>query len=278
MAFQREVECEITTSDNTSIKTTELFMTFDIKRTLLLTSNSAVINIYNAKEDTRNKIFKKGNTINFKAGHKDEKNLASIFSGIIYFSNPKKEGTEIISELTCIDIPLYQNGANFGYVSYSYKEKTQIKQIFSDLADELNLSLFGKDNLTETLNSNFTYVGSIGGLLRELRNIIKASDCEVYLDAGSMVIYKIGKQISKFGIVKMPSKNIIGNVRNIIDSSKQDKRKRIGFTCILNPKIKPNALVNMQSKDVKGTYITELAHYVGDNGSGIFCCDVEAAE
>lgn len=277
MALNRQVEMQVISNNSLMVNMSNLFIDFDIERTLILSSNKASFTIYNNKEDTISKILKNGNNIIFKAGHEDEKNINTIFYGVITFSSSYKQNTEIVTKVTAMDLAAVSGGLNYQFFAYSYKEKTPISQVFSDIAGVLNVSLFGIENLTESLNNGFSYCGNIGGLLREMRMIIKNYELEVYLDTGSMIIYKVGSQVSKFGVVRIPSNNIIGGVENVEDSSKQDTRKRIKFNCILNPKLKPNVLVNVLGQYTSGIYITEKVHFVGDNHGGEFRCGVEAA-
>lgn len=278
MALGRQIEMKVISNKTTIVDISNLFIEFDIERTLILSPNKANFTIYNAKEQTRNDVLKKDNLITFKAGHEDENNIASIFYGVICTSNSYKSGTEMITKVTAQDLAGTDNGLVYQYVAYSYKEKTKISQVFNDIADALNLSLYGIDNLTDTLNNGFTFSGSVGKLLYEMRQTIRQSGLEIYIDDNTMVIYKIGKQVSRFGIVRIPSNNIIGGIENVEDTTRQDNRKRIKFDCILNPKIKPNTLVNVQGEYTKGTFITEKAKFVGNNFGGDFKCTVEAAE
>ena len=81
-----------------------LDVTFEVVRTYETTANTAIINIYNAKEETRNKILTKGSNVVLKAGYEDEGNIGGIFFGTIIESLTKKQGGVITTTVNAQDI------------------------------------------------------------------------------------------------------------------------------------------------------------------------------
>jgi len=294
MAFNRQVEAKIISKGSaqtgdinyakafekglTLTNISQLFIDFEIERTLILSSNQANFTIYNAKPDTQQKILTPGNRIIFNAGHEDEGNIATIFFGIISTSSSYKNGTEFITKIQALDLAAVAGGLEYQFFNLSYKESTPLVQIFNDIAAQLNFSINGLANISNIiLNKAYVFTGNIGSLFRSLRLIIRSYECDMYYDTGSLYLYKVGNQISNFGFVKIPSNNIIGGVENVEDAGRQDTRKRIKFNCILNPKIRPNTLVDVYGEYTKGIYTVEKVKFVGDNhASSDFKCEVEA--
>lgn len=255
----------------------DLNVSFQIERSIELSSNTAQFTIYNAKLETRQKILSTGNNIIFAAGYDDEKNIATIFIGTITKSVSKKQGVDWITEIEAMDISANRSGLIYNTVNLSYIAKTPLFTVVNDVASLLSVPVFGLENLTQTLNNGFVYSGNVNNLIKRLNNILSTYQTKIYFDSSEMVIFKPGIPDSRFGIVKLTSNSgLIGDVADISDENEQDGKKRIGFQCLLNPKIKPNSVIIVVSNSVQGSFIVEKVSFIGDNFGGDFICEVEA--
>lgn len=278
MAFKRVVELDVGPG-GIGLRVSGLDMDFSIKRTIELSKNSAEFTIYNAKESTRNQILKIGNNVVFKAGHEDEKNIATCFLGTISASLTVKNGPDWVTTVTALDIGNNKKPLKTQTISISYVENTPFVQVLNDFSTLISTPLFGVENVTNTLSNGIVFAGTVGGFEKVIRDMLSASDNALYFDNGEMVIYKKGVQNSKFGVVQISQRSgLIGSVEDISDDSKQDSKKRIGFTSLLNPKYRPGGLVNVQSETVKGVYSVEVVGHNGNNYGGDFFTTIEAIE
>ncbi len=282
MAFKRKVE--MTVGENivdggTGLDISNLDIIFNITRTLTLSSNSASFDIYNAKQETRDDILKKGNVVIFKAGYEDEDNVGTIFIGSIIESKTRKDNTDFVTELECLDFASNKEGLKFETISLSYAAGTQTTTLIDDIVNILNIAIAGQDNVTSTLNNGFVFAGTRGKLLKRLKKILFAEDLGLYFDSSEMVIYKLGEADSTFGIVRVtPNSGLIGTIEDITDEDDEDDKKRVKFKSLLNAKIKPNTVINAEADINSGTYIVEKVTFVGDNIDGDFFAEVEAVE
>lgn len=276
MAYNRRVEVEIFNNNSFVTKIDNLDIDFNIERSITLANNTAEFVIYNAKLETRNKILKAGNNIIFKAGYEDEGNVATIFFGTIDKSVPIKSDTVWVTTVTASDIGGNKTPLEHRTVSLSYIAGSPLSQVISDLSSFLGIPVFGIANVTNTLNNGFAFVGTVGGLVKKIENILKQDDNALYFDSNELVIYKIGVQSSKFGVVRItPNSGLIGNVENVVENN-NDNKKRIRFTSLMNPKYKPNVLCQVIANDVNGLFICEKVQYIGNNYGGDFFTIVEA--
>lgn len=279
MAFNRIVEVEIGNNIGTNLRLSNLDIAFEIERSFDLSSNTANFTIYNAKEETRQKILKPKNNIIFKAGYEDEGNTGTIFTGIITESTSKKQDTEWMTEIQATDFSSNTSNLLKETAELSYSKRTPLSQIVNDVRGLLNVPLAGLDNITTVLNHNFVYSGDMRGLIKELEKVLLPINLGLYFDNSEMVIYVLGQQNSKFGTVRItPQSGLIGEIEEIKDDKKDDGKKRYSISTLLNPKIKPNVLVQVQSSKVNGLFIVEKVRFTGDNFGGDFTCGIEAVE
>jgi len=279
MAYHRKLQFDIG-AGGIGLRISDLQMSFNVERHVDLSSNSAQFIIYNAKEQTRKEILKNGNNIIFKAGYEDENTFfGTVFIGTVISSRSYKAGSDWITEIEGGDIGNNQQKLTYQIVSLSYVSRTPLSLIILDVVSILNVPVFGIENVTTILNNGFVYSGTIGGAIKKIKQILNTNDVNLYFDNGEMVIYRLGDQNSRFGIVRLTQKNgLVGTPQDITDEDKQDDKKRISFSSLLNAKIKPNTIININSNTINGTFIVEKANFIGDNFGGDFLCNGEAIE
>ena len=258
----------------------DLNISFEIERSIDESPNSGIFTIYNAKLETRQKILATGNNIVFSAGYEDEKNLSTIFFGTISKSTSRKEGIDWVTTIQAVDIANNKLGLNYNTVNLSFSAKTPLLSVVRDLSALLSIpvtGLRGLENITATLNNGFAYSGNITNLISSINSILSSYQTALYFDSSEMIVYRPGLPDSSFGIVRItPNSGLVGAVADISDENEQDGKKRIGFQCLLNPKIKPNAVLSIASLSTSGSFIVEKVRFYGDNFGGDFLCEVEA--
>jgi hypothetical protein len=279
MAFNRVIRLEITNKTKT-VKISDLNISFDIKRTTGNEANSAVFTIYNAKESTRNDLLTEESTLNFWAGYEDENNTALIFSGTITEAENRKENTEWITEIKATNFAGNQDVFKYTTISVSYKEKTPLVSVIKDLASSLECALSGVNNTSVILDNGFGYTGNVNGLIDMIRKYL-LPDCAIYFDNEELIIYKIEGE-SSFDVVRLTNKSGLISANYKVDNTtktlKNQVPKNIVLSCLLNPKLKPRAVIDIDGKTVKGLFIIEQIQFSGNNFGGDFLCNIEAVE
>lgn len=280
MALDRVIQLDVGLNNNLGLRISALNIGFEIERSIDISSNTANFQIYNAKEQTRNEILKKGNNILLKAGYTDEDNLGLIFSGIITSSNSRKEASEWITEIQATDIGNNTENILKETISLSYIASTNLIQVVGDLSTTIGVPISGIENANVILNNGFVYVGNVTGAIRKVQKTLLSNNKSLYFDLGEFVIYNIGIQNSKFGIVQITQNSgLVGEVEEINDDTgSTDEKKRISFTSLMNPKIKPNSVIILKTEKINGAFITEKCIFAGDNFGGDFFVNVECVE
>lgn len=275
MAWIRKVKLSVGAGGQ-GLDISNLDISFQINRSITSSFNDGIITVYNAKESTRNDILKKGNSVILKAGYNDE-GIGTIFSGVIIESVTNFNDTEWVTEIKAIDIGNNKNGLEFEVFQFSYKKDTPFITVLNDVSNSLNLNISGLSNVTETLKDGFSYGGNIKGLLNQIKGILKLNNKDLYFDNNEMVIFNIGNRSSKFEVVRITEKSgLIGNIGKTLDEN--TKKTTINFTTLLNYKIQPNGLMNINTQKVKGNYYVDKVVFTGDNMGGDFFSEVEASE
>jgi hypothetical protein len=284
MAFKREIELSVGPAGGTGLIVSGLNIEFDIERSRGTEDNKATFVVYNAKENTRNEILKKGNIVNFKAGHEDEGNAGIIFVGTITRSETIKDGPNWVTTIEAYDYRANDEAFIYGTISVSYKEATQLSTIVNDFANAINIPVNGTNILTSITNNGFVYAGTIGGMANKIRNNLKPLGLGLYFDQSEMFVYN-KNDATVFDVVRLTNQSGMIYAKEISDISEdqedkenEDDKKRVEVRGLLNPKLKPNSAVDVEGVNVKGTFIIEKIRFFGDNDAGDFDYILEASE
>jgi hypothetical protein len=277
MAFGRIVELDVGVNNNLGIRISGLHFNFEIERSVEQESNYGRFNIYNAKKETREKALIKDNNIVLRAGYRDENNLGMIFFGLIQQSTSKYDDTNYITEVYATDFGNNQTNIKKTIVNFNYNAGTTIASILQNIATIMSVPIIGLNNVSGILlNNGFVFYGTLIQLIRQIQKKLLAYNVGFYFDLGEMVIYNI-ETPSEFDIVNIsPQSGLIGEVEEIIDDE-DDGVKRISFTSLLNPKLKPNTVVRVKSNKITGGFIVKkIIHRGGIIGTEEFITEVEA--
>lgn len=256
--FNRFIEVKV---DNI-ILASELRYKFDIKRSLLPDPNTCDIEIYGLSENTRGRIKsaskieqnKIGSKLYLKAGYKEL--YEQIFSGELIVISHEKNDADWVSKLKCAD----------GFTAYNASEvETSFKKgvSFSSAIDAIygTMGLSGKNTktITDDLSKKFdaSYVIS-GKAKRYLDDLSKSVTSSWSIQDFKLLILKDGKAINETSAIR------ISNETGLVGSPKRTE-KGINFTSLLNPKLKPGYLVQLESNDFnKIKVVIQSVNYVGD--------------
>jgi len=274
MAFNKQVELIISDPSKTAnVDISLMHIDFDIKRSITFSENKANFTIYNLKQDTANKILKKGNFVTFRAGYEDE-GLGDIFIGNISTSSYFRRGADTITEINAIMNLGKAKRLDKVTFAGTYGKGILFSSVLKDLAKEANLSLVGIEKVTFTAPNGGTFVGIFRNVLLECSKILKPKGLGLFIDNNSLVIYEIGKQNSKFPTVRMEYKTGLLTANEIYEEVKGDK-KRVIFTSIIVPKMQINGLINFKSERINGLFRIEKLHFFGNNYAESFNIDGE---
>jgi len=264
----------------------DLDIDFDVQRSITLSENTAEFKIYNAKRSTREKVLKKGASIKFEAGYKDETS-ATLFMGNISGSNSVKNGVDWITTIKAVS----GRGPNINLqnidVSISYNAGTFITRPIQDVATLMGLVVHGIANASFPLANGWVYAGSVNGALRYLKDVLLSFGVNLYIDNNELVLHQIN-QTSIFNVVVLAYSGGLLNIENISISENQsiksksklkEIKKKLKFTSLLIPQLQVNGLVIFKTFYLNSTFAINKLKFFGNNyGENDFNCEGEVVE
>jgi hypothetical protein len=263
-------------SDGTGLLISDLDIDFDVERTVTVGQQSARFTVYNAKEETRREILRRGRNVIFRAGYEDE-GIGALFIGSITDAESRKSGGDWITEISASALRGQETALDRVTVSLSYAPKTRLSQPLNDLASALGLAIFGSENARFALPNGFAFAGSARKALDYCEALLRAEGASLYVDNSEIVVYRIGGTVSRFSSLILTYRSGLLSAEDITEAEESDKR-RIRFETILIPKLLPNSVMTVRSPRVEGNFIVEKVQFQGDNYGGDFRASGEASE
>jgi len=274
MAFNRTVELKAGTTSS-SVVISDLDIEFNITRSRKFSNNVAKFKIYNPKEDTISKVLKKGNSISFKAGYQDE-GMGLIYIGQIVQSISDKKPPDTVVSIECGSIQNADTALESVTLSLSYQKETYISRVLDEIGTALGLSVVGMKNVSSiSLPNGFTFAGTAKDAMRYCEGILNNNDTGLFIDNTTLSLFKNDKGNDLQAVKLTPQTGLMESPKltDNDDGSENVQKvltKRVLFKSILNYKIVPNGYVRIESSGVKGDFIVDKCHFVGNNFGGEF--------
>lgn len=234
---------------------------FDIDKNMVGSSNKSKIELYNLSQQSRQGI-KKGYVIQLLAGYNGL--ISQLFLGNVLPNGltSTRNGPDIVTSMECGD---GESAITFSRLDKTYPAGTTLVQILSDVAVAMSLItsynpvgvnagiVLGIPNLV--YNNGYVAHGPCNELLNVL---LKPQGLEWSVQNGNLNITPIGKYNGQSAIVVSSETGMIGT------PSSNDQFTQ--FTSLLNPRIIPGCLVQLQSENttLNGFYTVRRCHYEGD--------------
>lgn len=258
--FNRKVELRIADLANTKVFT-DLDIDFQIDKENTTTPNKAKFIIYNLSDDSRTFISKALNVI-FYAGY--EKANEVIFKGTITNKGISHE-TNGVDWITTIEVQEAKIGLNEIKCDKSFDGKVALSEVVDYLLSEMNL---GKGFL-ELPNQSYNNGIALSGFARDrLKEICGKYRLEFSVQDENAYILPKGSKIEAGAITINAESGLIGS------PTKTDKG--INFICLLNPALKVNHKVTIDSLIYKGSFKIVKVTHKGSNYGDEFYTTIEA--
>jgi hypothetical protein len=259
--FERTVSFQFGVAGQYGKRFTDLRVVFDIERTSTSEPNKCKMAIYNLTKDSRALAEKEKMQVILQAGYGGRNE--TIFQGDVGRAMSRREGADIITEFEAGDGEAAYNdstvnksfapGVNFqtalNFVSQSFGLPVKVQQGVQNetFANGLTLSGSSKDKLDELTSKQ--------GLIWSIQD-------------GAIQILKPGEGTGEEAVLLSSSTGLIG--------SPKKKDNGIEVTSLLNPKIKPDRPVLLQSNFVRGVLVPQRVKHRGDSFTGDWFTIIEA--
>lgn len=297
MAWDRQVQLVVgNPGDPTGVDIAGLDLSFKIIRTIAGSENSAEFTIYNASEDTRVKILREQASLTFRAGYADD-SIGVIFIGnIIQAASVQSGGDWITNIRAAAQLALWDDYV--ASLSLTYSPRTPISRVLQEICNALGIVINGLENAQDILLPNgYVFAGAPYNAIQYCQQVLHSNGAGLFWDNKELVVYK-KFTASRFTSVFLDYASGLLSVKDITepfsldtekDGTPKIRRKRVGFSSLLNWRIRPNGLITIDTaRDsdnlvttsqprVKGTYLVEKVEFTGDNFGGQFVTSGEAS-
>ena len=269
------------------VEITNLRIQFSIQKTADKNPNNSNIKIWNLKKSTRQEIEKPNTRCLLYAGYKEDAGPVLIFSGSVTYSFTKFEPPDIITQM---DLGDGVQEIRDTTISVGYGKGVKSKQIFSDVAKKMEVSLTMPNDVEDREWKNgVSYYGSARTLLDKTA---MASNLEWSIQNGVLQVIEKGMVTTRQGIEISSSSGMIGSP----DSQREDKAESKGekgkkdnkepkqqwygwqVKTLLLPMLNPGDRVLLKARAVEGVFrIEELTHN-GDSHEGDWQTDLKLVD
>lgn len=248
---------------------TELKIGFTVDKSVSGKPNTAEIKIYNLTAAHRQTLKKELGEITLECGHRDEGNLGIVFKGFIRDSLDERISKNILTTISCGD---GDKAFRKSYISKTYPKNTPIKDIIIDVQGKMEGVDLGEIKLPDEVTPSkraMSFSTTPQNVLNELSRTYKffwsIQNGKLEVIPGDGSLKNVTYITPQTGLLGTPS---------ITDSG-------IVVKCLLDPNIRPNRIVNIQSKTTdeigaSGEYRVSSVSYGGDNWDGDFYIQLEA--
>jgi len=250
----------------------DIKIAFDVGKSISSTQNYARIQIWNLTESHRNSMGKELDNITLEAGYMPPTgggNVGIIFKGQIRDVEHKREGPDIITEISCGEGDKAFRKAT---ISKSYKAGTEVKEVVEDIYKELEKEGVdrGEWKFPEDLPKFKRPYTVCGSCKREMDTLSRSKDFYWSVQNGALEIIPSDGFVGSV-ILVTPQTGLVGTP-TITDNG-------IKVIALLNPAIRPNRPVRVESDTLEmnaenGEYRVSECVYSGDNREGDFIVSI----
>ena len=246
----------------------DIKIAFEVGKTISSTQNYARIRIFNLTESHRNAMGKELDDITLEAGYMPPTggdNVGIIFKGQIRDVEHRREGADIITEISCGEGDKAFRKAT---ISKTYTAGTDVQEVVEDIYRELEKEGIdrGEWKFPEDIPKFKRPYSVCGSCKRELDTLARGKNFYASVQNGTLEIIPGDGYVGSL-ILLTPETGLIG-VPTITDNG-------VKVIALLNPAIRPNRPVRIESQTLEmnaenGEYRVSECVYSGDNREGDF--------
>lgn len=276
LQFLRKVSAEFTGGfvvNPGSATDNQLQVEFSISKGMSSKSNTAVIRIFNLTESHRNSMGKEFDKVTLKAGYippGGAGNVGVIFKGDVRDVEHRREGPNIITEISCGDA---QKALSRATISKSFPAGTKVEDVVDELYKQMEKEGVSRgewkfpEDMAPTFKRPYAACGSCA---RELDTIGRGKGFYWSAQNETMEIVPGDGFVGSVALIT-PQTGMIGTPA-LTDTG-------IRVSALLNPEIRPNRRVQVKSQTLEmnaadGMYRVAEVTYSGDNRMGDFKVDI----
>lgn len=252
----------------------ELFMQFDIKKSLESEPSEGTVEITNLSPKSQAILEQKKIWMRLKAGYRNPSGSATVgnlFVGQVKKAATERHGRNTVTTITCMDgIEQWQNAK----ISRTLAPGATTRQVIEALAEELKVGVGSVKGLVEqTYQQGISLFGPVKDRLDE---VVSKMGLEWSILDNNLVILGHNIASEKSAIVISPDTGLIESP--VPREDDKTGGKFVEFECLIRPGINPGVAVKVESRRTNGFFKIRKANFKGDNRKGPFSVKCEAVE
>lgn len=272
--FTRAARVLIGKPGTTGLIVENLRVKFSIQKTSESAANSALINVYNLKPESRAFVENTGLNITLQVGYTgtgpEDGLIENIFTGDIFRAATEKQDQDIVTCFECLDGGLALKTAT---VNTSFSGGKTRAAVVDYLARELAMAHgLSYNKLSIADSSQFVNgITLVGPVKQHLDTIVPTLGLVWYIRDGEVIITSPKN-------MDLPGAVLVSKDTGMIGIPVK-REQGLELTSLLNPRIRPGStiqVVSVESAKLNGYYHVERANYEGDTLEGNWEVKVEA--
>ncbi|MFH0902150.1 MAG: hypothetical protein V2A73_16080 [Pseudomonadota bacterium] len=270
---------------------------FDVVKTIQSETNKATVQVYNLSPSSRLRIAK-GHTLMLLAGYAETMEL--IYEGEVAAVETARQGANYVTTIECGDGTEAFDSQDY---KHTFPSGTPVRTVILKVAEQFKsampddttapvlfgnrpkptkasrLSLRNLKRDLDVLETTLKEQGFSTVLRRQMSVAGNAKD--VMNSLASMYRFDWSVQDGTFQIVAY-GQAIVGEATYLTEDTgligiPSLTEKGCKLTALIQPKIRPGALITVESAAVEGLFRVEYAHFTGDTHGGQWLVEVEAS-
>jgi len=266
--FNRVAQCTIGPKGQSGLFVDQLRIKFRVEQTADRQANKARVEIFNLSKASREGIERPGNYLILFAGYASDsekgRQVGRIFEGDIPEGGvlTSRQGPDVVTTIEAGDGLTQLNKAS---VDLSFSPGANIKDVVGSLASSLGFASGPQEGLRdETYLNGFIASGRSSDVLS---GVLAKQGLRFNVQDGVLQIYPVGGSPGGEAVLLNSGTGLVG--------SPLRKDKGIEVTSLLQARIRPGALIRLDSENVKGTFVCEKVIHEGDTWGQEFYSKIE---
>jgi len=265
----------LTIGGDGSTPITQLRVAFKIKRTLEKSPNTAVITVTNLSPTNRGKLVSKGMPVVLSAGY--EGNTGVIFSGDSRAINSTHEGADWNTEITCGD---GEQVFNFARHNKAFGPGTSAKDVLKSAAEALGINVGNLEKAATFAEKVQVFkhgFAAFGPASTSLDKVAKAMGLEWSIQQGALQFRKPGEPAQTEAVLLTAQTGLVGSP-TLKPPDAKGGPALLKVKSLLNSKLIPGNIVNVQSEQVAGEFIMRTVEHSGDSHGSDWFTEIECVK
>ncbi len=271
--YKRTAAVDIELKSGEILRIRELRIEFQIEKTRNSTPNKANIKITNLSETTRNKMREKDALVRLFAGYEGDLGAALLFVGNSERIIHSWDTPDIVTEIEAKD---GQRALRETRSSFSFGNNTPANAIVSRLAKDIGFPLRQDFDIKGTYNGF-----SFNGLAKDgLDQITRRFGYDWSIINNEILIIPKNGASTRTAVLLSPQTGLVNTPERMIDQEGEfdqalQKPLEWKINSLLNPRLDPGTLVELDSKQAKGLFQIQKVRHYGDTRGADWYSEIE---